>query len=434
MTNNISANPKKGLTQVAICLFCITCSYQSNAATTDNDNRSKFVEVGTRYEYSDNIYKSSNNEKSGNTAVIDLELGYTRQQASNNIALNYYTEYAREIADGQTDNSYWVGSSSISQQLFTKNILFNLAHTRQRYLIDESKPRLNVNQNERDLLDLGLQWSIPYSSRTTFILGIAHREAWFNNSNSSDSNTNEGKINWQYTVNEKSNVQLSYLGSENKFDDFDNTYTQQKLDARFSSKYRLGNYSINTGKTWIDSSSAQYNGMHYGLTVDALLRRHVFLFNASKELSNSSQQVGESNELNFSQNQLFWRTQISLSHQYTMIDDRLVSNIRLYFNNNNVIATIDGTDARDTNKYGAYGELIWSITEKLSSSLSADYYDSDLSTGDSKKYIQTEIYARYNIIDSLYIQCSAAFEKQRDIQGTPGYEEQLYTTRIAFRY
>lgn len=421
---------------VSISLFCIACGSQANAAAADNENRSKFIEVGTSYEYSDNIYKLSNNEKSGNTALIDLELGYKQQQASNNIALNYYTEYAKDIDNDQPDSSYWIGSSSISQQLFTEKLLFNLAHTRQRYLINESKPKLDENQSERDLLDLGLQWSIPYSSRTTFILGLTHTEAWFNNSNSSDSNTNEGKISWQYTLNEKSNVQLSYFGSENRFDDFDNTYTKQKLDARFSSKYRLGNYSINTGQTWVDGSSPNdtYSGMHYGLTIDTLIRRHLFVLSASREQSNSSQQIGESTELDFSENQLFWRTQISLSHQYTMLDDRLVSNIRLYFNNNDVIETINGTDARDTNKYGAYGQLVWSITEKLSSSLSADYYESELSTGSSKIYSQAEIYARYNIIDSLYIQCSAAFEKQRDIQGSPGYEEQHYTTRIAFRY
>jgi hypothetical protein len=425
--------------QIYSAILITTLSSMACVKAVDNNDdeqfsRSKFIEVGAEYEYSDNIYKIANDEQSGSTVIGDIELGYEQQSDSNTIVLNYYTKYEGQSENALENSSYWIGKSALTQELFSKNILFNLAHSRQRYIIDENKTNLAGNQDERDVVDLGLKWLLPFSQRTTFVFGVAHEEIWFDNSNNNDSNSNTGQTSWQYALSKTMQLQLSYMGSEHKFDGLDSDYRQHNLDAQITGQYRLGTYLLSMGETWIQGSDYDYNGQHYGLSINALMRAHLLQLSASRTLLNSAQQVGEPNELDFSGNSVFWRSKISLDYQYTMLDGRLVSKARLYFSNDDNILMINSGATEDKNRYGTYGELAWSVTKKFSSGISADYYKEELNSGDNKKYTEAKVYGRYNINDSLYIQCSATFEKQTDIQVTPGYQEQHYSTRIAFRY
>lgn len=407
------------------------------AAETDlehEDVKDRFIEIGGKFEYSDNVHKLDTKKRSGTTLIADIEAGYQQQQENSKIKLNYYAQCGDESEDTQANNCYWIGNTYVSQAIFTDNLLFNLNHNRQRYIIDQTQPNLDQNQNERDLLDVGLQWFIAYSTRHTFILGVTHNEAWFDSSGNSDSNSNEGELNWRYSLNEKSEFQLSYIGSDNNFDDFESNYQEHQVDARITHKYRLGSYSFNYGKTWIDGNDSNDNGGHYGVEIDALIRNHQLRFNASRALTNSSQQIGESNELDFSENQLFWRTQVSLDHRYTLIDDRLLTNIRVYFSEDDNIVTINSSNTEDQSRYGTTAEIDWAVTYKTRINLSADYYQTELTSNNKKKYMQTELYGRYNIVESLYIQFSIAYEKQAEMLGSPGYSELSCATRIAYRY
>ncbi|MGB5445093.1 MAG: hypothetical protein WBM99_06250 [Psychromonas sp.] len=416
--------------------------YQADvgAAPLDNETlftRSKYIEVGAEYEYSDNTYKVTNGEQSGTTSLGDIELGYEQLGKSNEIAINYTAEYQKQSESEDGESSSWIGNTTISQDLFSENLVFNLEHTRQRYIIDQNIAGIEDNQSERDLLDLGLQWFIPYTERTTFVLGVAHEEVWFNDTGSTDSNSNTGQVSWQYALNPEVQLQLSYFGTENNFDEDDLDYNEHILDAQITSQYRLGTYSFNMGRTWIQGSDNDYNDLQYGMSIDALLGRHLLALNLSRSFTNSSAQVGESNELDFTENNLFWRTSVSLTHQYTMLDERLVSNMRLYFNNDENAFTIDSDTTEDRDRYGIYGQLLWSLTEKLSSSISADYSEADITTGGKRQYLEAEIYGRYNFTDSLYIQFTVALEKQGNDQDTlsyPPYTELSYATRIAYRY
>ncbi|MFT6925953.1 MAG: hypothetical protein ACJAZP_001547 [Psychromonas sp.] len=424
-------------TQICSSIFLFALSFQAHAAAATTDNKSSFIELGAGYTVSDNIYKSADNEKTGSSATADMELGYKNKLASTDITLNYYTEYTKENAAELEDNNYWTGNALISQQVFSKNLLFNLAHTRQRYLIDLSQADNEDNQNEKDLLDAGLKWFIPYSPRTSFVAGVNHTETWYaGDTSTSDYNTNEGQFSWQYALTEKIQVEIEYSGSKKMFDNYDDTYTEHNLGTRLTQSYRLGTYSVNLGKTWVNGLTNTYDGEYYGLTANAEIRRHLFTFNASRTLTNSSTEVGTDDSTSSNENQLFWYTTLSLEHRYIMLDDKLITNLRFYYNNNDQVATLDGTDI-DTyikDKYGAFGELTWSLTESLSSSLSVDYYKSDLSTNEINKFTETEVSAKYYLTKSLYIQLSAAFKKLDYTQSSSGYEEQYYTSRIAYRY
>ncbi|WP_354622659.1 hypothetical protein [Psychromonas sp. MME2] len=403
-------------------------------AVEDGDSRSKFIEMGAGYRYSTNIYKTSANEKNSSTPTADIAVGYEQQQNNNEIALNYYAEYANESANRLKNNSYWTGSAHIKQRLFSDNLQFNLTHTRQRYIVNQSEPNLDSNQDERDFLNVGLQWFIRYSQRSSIILGASHSETWFNGGNTSDSNSNKGQVSWQYLLADQSKLELSYSASKNKFDDFDNSYNEHNADVRLTREYVLGVYSLNAGKTWVDGSQQNYNGAHYGFTINALLRGHLLSLITARELTNSSVQAGEDDELDFSQNQLFWRTRAALVDKYAMFDDKLISNIRLYFDHDNEVATINSGDTKDKNRYGAKGQLTWVMTEKLSSSLLADHNQSDLSEGGKRKFTQFEVSSKYNITDSLYVQFSASHEEQGKTPKYDGYNEEIFATRIAVRY
>ncbi|MFT6139483.1 MAG: hypothetical protein ACJAXN_000673 [Psychromonas sp.] len=426
-------NIKKTSTQSCSGIFFFALLFQAHAAVSATDEQSSFVEIGAGYTVSDNIYKSAESKKTGSSATANMAFGYKQKIPTTDIALNYYTEYTQENEKALQNNNYWTGNALISQQVFNKNLLFNLKHTRRRYLIDPSQPDDDNNQNENDFLKAGLNWSIPYSNRTTFILGADHTETWFAGSSAtSDSNRNEGMVSWQYALSEKAQVDVSYSGSEKKFDNFNEIYRQQKLDTKLTRSYLLGTYSLNIGETWIDSRSEKNNGEHYGFTINAQIKKHLFIFNASKTLTDSSREFETAEPIAFVENTLFWYTYFSLKHQYTMLDDNLVSNLRFDFQRSEPLTAIDELDVED--KYGAFGELTWSLTESLSSSLSASYYRTDLTSSAVKKSTEAEVSAKYNLTPSLYIKLSATFEKQDDMRNTPGYKEQYYTSRIAYRF
>ncbi|PKH01081.1 hypothetical protein CXF72_18775 [Psychromonas sp. MB-3u-54] len=425
-------NINKISTQSCPGIFFFALLFQAHAAVSATDEQSSFVEIGAGYTVSDNIYKSADSKKTGSSATADMSLGYKQTFTTTDIALNYYTEYTQENEKALQNDNYWTGNALISQQVFNKNLLFNLEHTRRRYLIDPSQADDN-NQNENDFLKAGLQWSIPYSNRTTFMLGADHTETWFaGNSATSDSNSNQGLLSWQYALSEKAQVEVSYSGSEKKFDNFNERYRQKKLDTKLTRSYLLGTYSLNIGETWVDSRSEQNNGEHYGFTINAQIRKHLFTFNSSKTLTDSSREFETAEPIAFVENTLFWYTYLSLEHQYIMLNDNLVSNLRFDFQRSEQLTAIDELDVED--KYGAFGELTWSLTESLSSSLSVSYYRTNLTSSAIKKVTEAEVSAKYNLTPSLYIKLSAAFEKQDDMQNTSGYKEQYYTSRIAYRY
>ncbi|ABM02285.1 hypothetical protein Ping_0425 [Psychromonas ingrahamii 37] len=458
-------------TQSCPSIFFFALLFQTHAAASTTDKQSSFVELGAGYIVSDNIYKSTDNKQTARSATADMALGYKKKFTTTDIALTYDAEYTKENKEELQENNYWTGNALISQQVFSKNLLLNLAHKRRRYLIDPSQANDENNQNENDFLKAGLQWSLPYSDRTTFIVGADHTETWFAGDGAkSDSNSNEALISWQYALSEKSQVQVSYSGSKKKFDDLNEEYRQQKLDTKLTRSYLLGTYSLNIGKTWVDSLSAKNNGEQYGFTINAQMRKHLFTFNASKTLTDSSREFETDQPIAFVENSFFWYTSLSLEHQYIILNDKLVSNLRFDFERSDQLTAIDEIDIKD--KYGAFGgltwslteylrsdlsvsyrrtdltssaikkvteagalgKLTWSLTENLSSSLLVSYLRTDLTSSAIKKVTEAEVSAKYNVTHSLYIQLSAAFEKQENIQKTSGYEEQHYTSRIAYKY
>lgn len=424
----------KNTIRLYITFFSLIVLYESSANAAETYIRDGFIEAGYEQEYSDNINKSSDVKRSGTTSIVDIELGYEQYKASSEVAFNYYAEYSDTRNSDVQSDSYWIGHSTISQDIFSKNIVFNLEHTRQRYILDQSQADLDSNKDSRDLLTGGLQWVIPYSPRTSFILNATHSQTWFKEEKANNSSNNAGQISWQYALDKTSQLQVSIAGSKNKFDGFDYAYNEYNLDTSLTSQYLLGNYSLNIGTTWADNGNEKTDVQHYGLTVDAQINNVLFIFNASKILTNTSDQIRVNDDSDFSKNEIFLLHHISLQQQSAIIDQRLLSSMMLYYEHDDAIASIDNTGVDDKDRYGANGELTWSLTKKLKANLSLNYYNSKLSNGDTKQFSEAKLGSRYNFNTSIYIQFTVSFLKQHYRQNTSGYEEKNYSTRIAYRY
>ena len=420
-----------------ISLLFFSLAYNVQAAVAEESSRNTFIDVGLGTTFSNNVYKTLDNQINGTSTTADVEFDYNRQKATNTINFNYQAEYSIESEEELQDGIDWSGQAKVSQQVYSKNLIFDLEHIHQGYLLDQSQPDISTNNNDKDLLTLGMYWVIPYSQQSSFILSAAHTETWFTGSNSaSDSSSNEAGLDWDYKINNKAQIEINSSATSSKFDDFDSTYYEYSLGSTYTQLYRLGSYSLAAGQTWTDGLNEVYSGWYYTLNIDAEFSRHLLSFISSRELTNSSSNFGDDESITFNQNVLYWYTYASLEHQYKMKNDKVTHSIRFYFERNDELISVEDTsDFKDViDKYGVSGQLTWKITEQLSSSLSASYYQSDLANDSLKKFADTELSAQYNFNSSFYIQLIAAYEIQNSIDEQSGYNEQSYTARIAYRF
>ena len=329
------------------------------------------------------------------------------------------------------DSNYWVGTSALSQQVFSKNVIFSLNHVRQRYILNQNEADLESNTDEKDALNAGLQWSIPYSATSSFLVGLTRAQVWYDDNESNDYGSNIGKISWQHAFSEISQLQFIYTGSQKDFDNIDYTYTEHNLDAVFTRQYKLGSYAFNIGQSWIDNDDTSYTSTNYGFTIDAQIRQHLFTFNTTYELTNTADQIGTDNDVDSTDYEIYEQTDVSLQYQFNSINKRLSNTLRLYYINDQ---NIDDSDSLDKDQYGLNGGVNWALTNKWSWNVAFNYYELHYESGGNKKYTDTEIGTQYNFTSSLYIQFSAESKNLQYVQSSSDYQEQVYTTRIAFTY
>ena len=418
-------------------IFFVSLTINANTDDTQIQTRDSFIEVGLGETFSNNPYKTYSNTVNGFSTTADIEFDYIRQDNTNTIDLNYTAEYSKESEEELQDGIEWKGQAAISQQIFTRNLIFNLQHQHLGYLIDRSLANTSTNNNDKDLLQAGLRWVIPYSLQASFILSATHTETWYEGSGGpSDESSNEAQIDWQYILNNKAQFQLNSSASGSKFDDYDTTYNEYSIGATYTQQYLLGSYSLSLGETWTDGLNESYSGYYYSLFADALYKRHLFTLNASRELTNSSSNFENEETITFNSNSLYWYSYVSLDHQYDLYKNKLFSTVRLYFERNDELTSIEDTTNFQSviDKYGVSGQLTWKITDELSSTLTASYYESDLSDYSLKRFFDSELSAKYRFSNAFYVQLIAAFEKQGSTDQNAGYQEQSYTARLAYRY
>jgi len=420
---------------ISICFVIINAFFANHAlAKGDDENEDRwidFIEIGTEYEYSDNMYKTSDDEITGDTKRADISIGYKKVLPTTNILLKYNAEYSDTSEDDLEDSNYWIGTSAISQQVFSKKVIFNLNHVRQRYILNQNEADLESNTDEKDSLTAGLQWSIPYSAKSSFLLGLTRAQVWYDKNESNDYGSNIGKVSWLYALSEISQFQFIYTGSQKDFDNVDYTYTEHNLDAVLTRQYKLGSYSFDIGQSWVEADNTSYTSSNYGFNIDAQIRQHLFTFSTTYELTNTADQIGTDNDVDSTDYEIYEQTDVSLQYQFNSINKRLSNTLRLYYINDQ---NIDDSDSLDKDQYGLYGGVNWALTNKWSWNIAFNYYELHYQSGGDKKYTDTEIGTRYNFTSALYIQFSAESKNLQYVESANDYQEQVYTTRLAYTY
>jgi hypothetical protein len=427
MLNNI----KKGFFLLLFCYQTVTIAYEVEQENPLNQLVNS-IRIGTEYKYTDNIYKSVDNQEINQRLKADIELSYKRQRKTNSVFLNYHAEYQDESKNPLKNSSFWTGKALVSQQVFSKNFIFGAQHERQRFIIDQSKASLSSNQTERDLLAVEQYWHAPYSERARFSLHIEHARAKFNDYESKNSTNNSGDISWQHKFSKKLQLDISYTYSENNFKEDYNTHNKQKVEASLIISHQFGLYLIAVGNNSIQYQNNESDGINYRLKVDVLIKQHFFVFQTSRVLTDSSFRDGYENELDFFKNQLLWSAQTSLTHQYTMIDERLLSESRLYFNFDESISIIN--TPQSTQNRGFNSQLNWKIDEQWNLLFFAHYRHEKLYAGTQKRLIETSLSGRFNITQSLYLQMSVNWEDEELTDTGIGYDETSYITRITYTF
>ena len=420
--------------RISICFFIINSFFASNVFAKDDENENRFIdfiEIGTKYEYSNNMYKTTDDEIIGNTKSADISIGYKKVLPTTNISLKYNAEYSDTSEEDLDDSNYWIGISALSQQVFSKRLIFNLNHVRQRYILNQNEAALESNTDEKDSLTGGLQWSIPYSAKSSFALGLTRAQVWYDDNDSNNYGSNIGKSSWQYALNERSLLQFIYTGNQKYFNNVDYTYTEHNIGTVFTHEYKLGNYSFDIGQSWINTDNSNYTGTNYGFNINATINQYYLAFDASYELTNTADQIGTDNDINSTDYEIYKQVNVSVQYQYSSSNKRLTNSLRLYYINDQ---NIDERSTPNKDQYGISGGVNWALTNKWSWNVSFNYYELHYESNETKKYANAEIGTRYNFTTSLYVQLSAASEELHYVDSSNDYQEQVYTTRIAYTY
>ena len=430
---------KKNFIQLYLCLLSVTFFLPSELAAAESDlqgqkqqEKNNFIRLGIELEYSDNIYKSANNPQGSRHFQGDVEVGYKRIRDTNSVSLDYKGEYQNESQNELDNSRFWSGRAIVSQQIFSKNFVFGASHERQRFIVDQSKPSLSSNETDRDIFKVEQYGYIPYSERSRLILHAAHSNAKFDDFKSKNSVSNIGDLGWQHKFNKKFNLKLLYSINQNEFESDSNSYTQHNLIAQLSGQYQLGQYILAVGESLIKYQEDEHDGFNYRIAINALIKQHFFTLSGSRGLTDSSFRDGSDNELDFFQNQLLWSTQVLLSHQYAMIDNRLVSASSIYFNSDESISLQNREQT--TRSKGVNTELNWSIDEQWNLLLFANFKYSELYSGEDKKLIETMLSGRFNMTQSAYLQLSVSWANEKLVESNVGYIERNYATRFVYTY
>ncbi len=401
-----------------------------------------FVELGAMYEYSDNIFKVTNSEKtSGNERAIFAALGYHAERPHNQITLNYRGSVSDYSEEGLKDESYWQGRANITQQIYGENLVIDLSHLRHRYLVDQNLVELPNNQGNRDVLAATPIWRIPYADRAVIEMGYSYKRADFSESDLQNSDRNQGYLQWSYAIDDHTAINLYGQYEKAKFTHFDISYTQVNSHAKLTGLILGGAYLVSAGSSKIDfeSTDDSESGVNYEVGYLYTNRKNQLEFNAKRILTDSS--VGleiyqpEFGESNYSLTQLLWIDSATLAYRFEIPETTLYNRVILFWSKHEPIASaLQSRPLETINQSGISDQLTWRLSERFSSTLQLLYRDSDLYGGSNKKQWLARLSGKYKFNEHLNMTLSASYRDHENNQLHFNYRETRVAARIAYRF
>ncbi|AGH80204.1 hypothetical protein PCNPT3_01310 [Psychromonas sp. CNPT3] len=404
----------------------------SQASASDRAPQDNFIRFALDYEHSNNIYKSNHNAEKNQRLKGEVELNYKRKRQSNKLSLSYLAQYKDESHSRLENSNFWQGKGAFTQNIFNKNFVFAISHQRQRFIIDQQQSDLDNNKTERDLFVIEQYWHIPYSNRNRVSLHVQHSNARFKDYKAKDSAQNSADVSWLHKLNKKSQLQFTYRYSENEFNEPSQRYYEQNFAAQYSGIYQFGEYLFGIGKSYVKKEQIKMEGLNYHFRINARIKAHLFSIEAQRALSNSSFRGDNNYELDFQENQLLWSTESAFLYEYAMLNERLLSNNRLYQNIDETMAEYN--QKQSTKEKGIESQLSWQLNKQWRLLVSADYSHATLYNSMHKKRFESLIAGRFNLSSALYIELSASYENEKTKENNKNYNETHYNTRIAYTY
>ena len=392
-----------------------------------------YISLGLEHTQSNNISQSSDNAQSGFEQRADVGVGYFNQTATNFTALDYSVYYAT-YSDELDDDSDISGNLSITQEIFTPNVLLNLNHFRRQYLLDQSGVDDADNSGSRDVFTINPVWNIPYSRRAGFELSYDYTLTRYSDDTDEDTDRNGVGVTWYNKLTPKARFELSTDVSQVEYRNTGFDYEEVTVDASVNGELLAGTYLVQLGYSRVMLDSGDEQGgvfkLSYAYQFDD---RHYLSMSAQRELSDSSLGLGtdslDNEDESYDDNEILWIDRVELQHRFT-ITNRLSNSNTLYYQQETSVTT-DETDPR----WGASASLDFQNTKKISSFISLDYSESTISTDFDKQVTNATIGGRYLIRPQLSLSLQANYEDQSiNDDEDSSYDELSYTARIEFKY
>ena len=393
----------------------------------------RYISLGIEHSQSNNISQSSDNAQSGHEQGIDLGVGYFNQTATNFTALDYSTSYTTYSDDELDDKSDISGSLSISQDIFSPNVLLNLTHFRRQYLLDQSGVDDADNSGSRDVFTVNPVWAIPYSRRAGFKLSYNYIATRYSDDSNQNTDRNGLGVTWYKELTPKIHFELSAGLNKVEYKSEGDDYREITIDASLDRKLRVGNYSVQLGYNRILLEDGFEQGAVFKLSYAYQFTRHNLTVSAQRELTDSSlglgMDVSDNEDESYSSTEVIWIDRVELQHQFT-ITSRLSNKNALYYQQETSVSS----DVKAPRR-GVSTSLDFQNTNKISSFISLDYSESTISSHFDKHFTSTSIGGKYLIRPKLSFSLQANYEEQSiDEEVLSSYDELSYTARIEFKY
>jgi len=391
-----------------------------------------YISLGLEHTQSNNINQSSDNVQSGYEQRADIGVGYFNQTATNFTALDYSVYYAT-YSDELDDDSDISGSLSLTQEVFSPNVLLNLTHFRRQYLLDQSGVDDADNSGSRDVFTINPVWNISYSRRAGFELSYDYTLTRYSDDTDEDTDRNGVGVTWYNKLTPKARFELSTDVSQVEYRNTGFDYKEVTIDASIDGELLAGTYLVQLGYSRVMLNSGDEEGGIFKLSYAYQFDRHYLSMSAQRELSDSSLGLGidsiDNEDESYDGNQIQWIDRVELQHRFT-ITNRLSNANVLYYQQETSVST-DETDPR----WGASASLDFQNTKKISSFISLDYSESTITSDFDKQVINATIGGRYLIRPQLSLSLQADYEDQSiDDDEDSSYDELSYTARIEFKY
>lgn len=393
----------------------------------------RYISLGIEHSQSNNISQSSDNAQSGHEQGIDLGVGYFNQTATNFTALDYLTSYSTYSDDKLDDKSDISGSLSISQDIFSPNVLLNLTHFRRQYLLDQSGVDDADNSGSRDVFTINPVWSIPYSRRAGFELSYDYTASRYSDDTTENTDRNGLGVTWYNKLTSKARFELSTDVSQVEYKNTDFDYKEVTIDTSVDGKLLAGTYLVQLGYSRVILDDGYEKGGIFKLSYAYQFERHNLAVSAQRELSDSSLGLGtdslDNADESYDDNEILWIDRVELQHQFT-ISSRLSNKNALYYQQETSVSSDVKVPRR-----GVSTSLDFQNTNKISSFISLDYSESTISSHFDKQVTSTSIGGKYLIRPKLSFSLQANYEEQSiDEEVLSSYDELSYTARIEFKY